>query len=135
MIADIKQIIVNKLKELYPVSKVYAEDVPQNFKTASFMINITNQDYSKRLNTIYKSILSFDIAFFSGKEDNELKEDCYTVQMNLFRSFDLVGGYRILNKQAVIVDNVLHFTFEITISEMLQENNIKMNKQKTNTNI
>ncbi len=135
MIVDIKQIIADKLKELYSTSKVYVEDVPQNFKTASFMITLTNQDYSKRLNTVYKSTLSFDIAYFSNRKDNEIKDDCHIVQMNLFRSFDLVGGYRILNKQAVIVDIVLHFTFDIVVSEMLQENYTKMQKQRTNTNI
>lgn len=135
MIADIKQVIADKLKELYTGCTIYVEDVPQDFETPSFMITLINQDYGKRLNTVYKSTLSFDVAYFSDKSNQDIKEDCYTVQMNLFRSFDLVGGYRIINKQAIIVDNVLHFTFDITVSEMLNESYAKMQKQRTNTNI
>lgn len=135
MINETKQAIANKLKELYPAHKVYMEDVPQNFKTPSFLLILTDQDYNKLLLNKFKSLLSFDVAYYSDKDKIEIKEDCQDVQINLFRSFDLVGGYRIKSKQAAIVDNVLHFTFSIEISEMFQEDYIKMQKQQTNTNI
>ena len=135
MISNVKQVIAAKLKQLYPNNTIYDEDVPQNFREPSFLITLTNQDYGKLLNAKFKSLLSFDIAFFSGKDKTEIKEDCQKVQMALFRVFDLVGGYRILNKQATIVDNVLHFTFNIEVSEMLEENYAKMQKQQTNTKL
>jgi hypothetical protein len=135
MISNVKQVIATKLKQLYPSHTIYDEDVPQNFREPSFLIALTNQDYGKRLNTKFKSLLSFDIAYFSDKGKTDIKEDCQDVQMMLFRAFDLVGGYRILNKQATIVDNVLHFTFNIEVSEMLEENYAKMQKQQTNTKL
>ena len=135
MINNIKQAISDKLKQLYPRHTIYDEDVPQNFREPSFLITLTNQDYGKLLNTKFKSLLSFDISFFSDKDKTEIKEDCQGVQMALFRAFDLVGGYRILNKQASIVDNILHFTFDVSVSEMIEEDSTKMQKQQTNTNL
>lgn len=135
MINNIKQAIADKLKALYPVNSIYTEDVPQDFKKSSFMITLADQDYNKRLSNKYKSLLTFDVSYFSDKSKTEIKEDCQAVQMDLFRGFDLVGGYRIKSKQAITVDNVLHFTFNIEVSEMLKEDYIKMQKQQTNTNI
>lgn len=135
MINSIKQAIVNKLTELYPINAIYDEDVPQNFKTPSFLITLIDQDYNKKLNVNFKSLLSFDVAYFSNKENNEIKNDCLTVQLNLIRSFDLIGSYRILNKQTTITDNVLHFTFNINYSEIKVDVEIPMQTQQTNTNM
>lgn len=132
MISNIKQAIVNKLLELYPDYTIYDEDVPQNFKTPSFLISLIEQNYSKRLNNKYKSTLSFDIAYFSDVDSTEIKNDCLDVQIDLIRAFDLVGSYRVLNKQATITDDVLHVTFDINYSELKEEEFTKMQKQTTN---
>lgn len=132
MISDIKQAIVNKLLELYPNYVVYDEDIPQNFKTPSFLITLVEQNYNKRLNNKYQSTLSFDIAYFSDKSSTEIKNDCLDVQIDLIRAFDLVGSYRVLNKQATITDDVLHITFDINYSEVKEEEFVKMQKQTTN---
>ncbi len=135
MINEVKQAIVNKLLELYPGYTIYDEDVPQNFRKQSFLISLTDQDYDKRLNCKFKSLISFDVAYFSNKGVAEIKSDCLDKQMNLLRSFDLIGSYRVLNKQATITDNVLHFTFDINFSEIKEDISDKMQKQQTNTNI
>lgn len=136
MINDVKRAIAMKLNELYPNHTVYDEDVPKNFKTPSFMITLIEQDYNKRLNTRFQSLLSFDVAYFSDRKVEEIKNDCYSVQLDLLRNFDLAGGYRILNKQATITDNVLHFTFNVNYSEMKLEELEKMKEiEELNTNI
>ncbi len=135
MINNTKQAIVDKLIELYPGYKIYDEDIPQNFKKPSFLISLTDQDYSKRLNSKFKSLISFDVAYFSNKRVTEIKEECQKVQMTLFRGFDLIGSFRVFNKQSNITDNVLHFTFDIQFSEIKEEVSDKMQKQQTNTNI
>ncbi|MCF6466347.1 phage tail terminator family protein [Clostridium sp. Cult2] len=135
MINSVKREIVNKLLVLYPNYTIYDEDIPQNFKKPSFLITLIDQDYSKRLNTKFKSLLSFDIAYFSNSRTTEIKEDCLSVQLNLFREFDLIGTYRVLNKQATITDNVLHFTLDINYSEIKKDLRILMQQQQTNTNI
>lgn len=135
MISDIKQAIVNKLLELYPTYTIYDGDVPQNFKTPSFLITLFDQDYSKRMNSKFKSLLSFDIAYFSDKKITEIKNDCHRVQLDILRSFDLIGTFRAQNKQATITDNVLHVTFDVNYSEMKVETSTPMRTQQTNTNI
>jgi len=135
MINSVKQAIVDKLVELYSGYTIYDEDVPQNFKKKSFLITMIEQDYNKRLNTKYKSLMSFDIAYFSDKKVTEIKADCVLVQLNLLRSFDLISGYRILNKQATTTDNVLHFTFDVKYSEIKEEIATIMQTETTNTNI
>jgi len=136
MISSIKQAIVNKLLELYPSGyTIYDEDVPQNFKKKSFFITLIEQDYNKRLNTKYKSLMSFDVAYFSDKKVTEIKTDCILVQLNILRAFDLIGGYRILNKRAKITDNVLHFIFDVKYSEFKEEIATIMQTETTNTNI
>ncbi|MDR7856304.1 DUF6838 family protein [Tissierella sp.] len=126
MISNIRQEIVNKLLELYPTYTVYVDDIPQNFQKPSFLIDLIEQDYEKRMNRKFNSLLSFDIAYFSNSKLKDLKEDCQEVKLNLFREMDLIGSYRALSKQATITDNVLHFTFNINYSEIKVEQFEKM---------
>ena len=135
MINDVKQAIVNKLLELYPTYTIYDEDIPQNFRTPSFLVTVIEQNYGKRLDNKYNSTVSFDVTYFSDKGKNEIKSDCQAVQVNLLRAFDLMGGFRAQNLQATIVDNVLHITFDVNYSELKIEEFAKMQTQTTNTNL
>lgn len=138
MISGIKQVIINKLLELYPASSgytIYDEDMPQSFTKPSFLITLKDQNYSKRMNMKFKSLLSFDVAYFSDKEASGIKADCLDVKLTLFRSFDIIGTYRVLNKHATITDNVLHLTFDINYSEINVAAETKMQQIQTNTNI
>ena len=135
MINSVKQAIVNNLAEIYPGRTIYDEDVPQNFKVPSFLITLIDQDYNKRMNVKFRSLLSFDIAYFSDKEVTEIKTDCIYVQQALFRGFDTIETYRVINKQSNVTDNVLHFTFGINYSEIKATMETKMQTQQTNTNL
>ena len=136
MISDIKQAIAQKILELYPSATIYDEDIPQNFKTPSFLVTVIEQNYGKRLANKYNSTVSFDVAYFSNKGKNEIKSDCQAVQVNLLRAFELVGTFRVQNLQATIVDNVLHITFDVRYSEIKTGEEIpKMQDQVTNTDI
>jgi len=136
MINDIKQAIAQKIHEQYPSSTIYDEDIPQNFKTPSFLVTVIEQSYGKRLANKYNSTVSFDVAYFSDKGKNETKSDCQAAQVNLLRAFELVGTFRVQNLQATIVDNVLHITFDVRYSEIKTGEEIpKMQAQATNTDI
>ena len=136
MIDEIKQAIAQKILELYPTATIYDEDIPQNFKTPSFLVTVIEQNYGKRLANKYNSTVSFDVAYFSNKGKNEIKSDCQAVQVNLLRAFELVGTFRVQNLQATIVDNVLHITFDVRYSEIKTGEEIpKMQAQATNTDI
>ena len=135
MISSVKSAIATKLAEVLPVAKIYDEDIPQNFKTPCFIVSLIDQDYSKRMANRYKSLLSFDVAYHSNKGKTEIKSDCQAVQVALFRAFDTFGTYRAQNKQATIVDNALHFTFDVPYSELKEEPFVAMQTQTTNTNL
>lgn len=135
MISEIKQAIAQKILELYPTATIYDEDIPQNFKTPSFLVTVIEQSYGKRLANKYSSTVSLDVAYFSNKEKNEIKSDCQAVQVKLLRAFALVDSFRIRNLQSNITDNVLHVTFNINYSEIRSESFNLMQKQTTNTNI
>ena len=135
MISEIKQAIVQEILGLYPTVTVYADDIPQNFKKPSFLLTLIEQSYGKRLDNKFTSAVSLDLAYFSDKEKSDIKSDCQAVQVDILRAFDLVGGFRIRNLQATIVDNVLHITFDISYSELKIEEFAKMRTQTTTTNI
>jgi len=135
MINEIKQAIAQKIHEQYPSSTIYDEDIPQNFKTPSFLVTVIEQNYGKRLANKYNSTVSFDVAYFSNKGKNEIKSDCQAVQENLLRAFDVLGTFRVQNLQATIVDNVLHITFDVMYSEIRKEEFPKIQEFTSNTNI
>jgi len=135
MISEIKRAIAQKIHEMYPSAAIYDEDIPQNFKTPSFLVTVIEQSYGKRLANKYNSTVSFDVAYFSDKGKNEVKSDCQAVQGNLLRAFDVMGTFRVQNLQATIVDNVLHITFDVMYSEIREEEIPKMQAQATNTDI
>lgn len=130
-----KKAITQKLKELYPNYQVYADNVPQNFKTPAFVIYVIEQEYNKRLDNKYNGRISLDVAYFSDKGKNEIKSDCLTMQETLLREFDTFGAFRAINKNARITDNVLHITFDVSYSELKIEEFAKMQTQTTNTNL
>lgn len=131
MVNDIKQYIVNTLVSIYYEITIYDEDIPQNFKTPCFLITLVDHKYDKRIDNKFNGEVSFDISFFSSKEKTEMKNDYIKVQQDLFRSFNLIGSYRPINKNATIVDNVLHFTFDVKYSEVENERINKIQNIKT----
>jgi hypothetical protein len=134
MISEIKQAIKNKLLEIYPTGyTIYDEEIPEDYIKPSLFLTLVNQNYSRRMNNKYTSLLSFDLTYYSNS--SELRMDCLRVQLDLLRTFDLVGAYRILNKNAKITDNVLHFTFDIRYSEIIKDEIVLMQQQQINTKL
>ena len=134
MISDVKAAITGKLMELYPAGYgVYDEFVPEAAAKPYFLVSVTNQIYSKRINNKYSSMLSLDITFHSDQA--AVRIDAITKQEELLRGFDFVSNYKVKNKAAKITDNVLHFTFDIQYYEMSPEEFILMQQQTIHTTI
>jgi hypothetical protein len=134
MVSDINKAIKDKLLSLYPDITIYDEKVPQKFKTPSFFISIYDQDYEKRLNTKYRSTVSYNIAYFPNEEYSKNNE-MYLVQENLLRELNIIGSYRTINKKANITDDVLHILFDIKYSEILEDTTPKAITSNTNLNV
>lgn len=134
MISDVKAAIISKLMELYPTGYgIYDEVVPEAVAKPYFLISVTNQSYSKRINNRYSSTLTLDITYQSDQA--AVRVDAITKQETLLRGFDSVSNYKVKNKAAKITDNVLHFTFDIQYYEMSQEEFILMQQQTIHTTI
>jgi hypothetical protein len=134
MISEVKQAIKDILMEIYPTGyTIYDEEIPESYNKPSFYLTLVNQNYNRRMKNKYTSLLSFDLAYYSNS--SELRTDCLRVQLDLLRVFDLVGTYRILNKNAKITDKVLHFTFDIRCSEFIKDEVIPMQQQHINTKL
>lgn len=135
MTDDIIAAIETQLKTLCPT--VYRFYCPQNFKTPSFLISVTDQDYKRLLTGSFSGKLSLDVQYFSGAKSVDIKAiraDCVSMQETLLRGFNLVGSFRVLNKDARITDNVLHFTFDVKYSERVSNNDPLMQSMTQNTN-
>jgi len=135
MISEIKQDIAQKIHEQYPSATIYDEDIPQNFKTPSFLVTLIEHTYNKRMGNKFNSTVSIDVAYFSDKGKNEIKSDCAETQEKLLREFAIHGDFRAQNIQANITDNVLHITFTVSYSELVEEDNIKIQAHTLNENI
>lgn len=122
MTDDIITAIETELKTLCPT--VYRFYCPQKFKTPSFLISVTDQGYGRLLRGSFAGKISLDIQYFSGAKSVDIKAartDCVSMQEILLRRFNLIGGFRCINKDARITDNVLHFTFGVKYRECVAE--------------
>lgn len=129
MVDDIITAIETQLKTLFSSAVVYRHYQPQNFKTPSFLISVTDQNYEPLLSGYYSGKLSLDIQYFSSAKTVDIKAirtDCLTVQETLMREFDTFGDFRTLDKDARITDEVLHFTFNVNYREKLDVTNTLM---------
>jgi hypothetical protein len=125
MVNEIKQAIANILHELFPNAEIYDEDVPQGFKTPSFLIIVVESSYKKAIDEKYNASVSFDLAYFPERE-YESKNECYEVSQNILRAFDVLNSYKVTNKTSSITDNVLHVKFTVKYREIKTSQSEKM---------
>ncbi|QOX63675.1 hypothetical protein FRZ06_10085 [Anoxybacterium hadale] len=138
MLNEIKQSIKDKLTALFPPEEGYAlfdEKVPEGSEKPYFLLLLTKQTYSKKLKNKYQSILYFDLGYYSNLDTAENKKDLMRVQEILVRSFDSAGTYRVRNKSAQIIEQVLHVTFDISYSEMKVEEAVSMQQIEATTSV
>ena len=134
MINEVKQAIINRLLEIYPTGyTVYDEELPAEYSRPAFYLSVVNQDYNRRMNDKYTSLISFDLAYYSNS--SEIRTDCLNIQEILLQAFDLAGTFRVLNRNAKITDNILHITFDIRYSQTTAKNMVYMQQQQTNTTL
>lgn len=134
LILEMKEVIKNTLIDVFKSFTIYDEKLPEIYETPSFVIMVTNQEYSKRMNNRYKNVVSFEITYYSNEDFTNLKADCFEVHRELVRVFDIIRTYRVINKKSSITDNVLHFTFDIETFEKKVEETVKMQDQQLRTN-
>ena len=118
MIEKLYKNIAAGLKAVRPC-KVYVEDVPQNFAQPSFLITFYEQEPSRGINGRLKNSVRIDVLYFRESE-NEPFEECWRVGEDLSREFAMTD-FKIRNRGLKIVDNVLHFLFDVDYREYLPD--------------
>ncbi len=100
---------------------VYQEDVPQNFKTPSFMVTIYEQNPSRGINGRLKNEVNMDILYFpENKGKDQIQEECWMVGQALTREFT-APGFKLKNRNLKIEDDVLHFLFDVDYREVRED--------------
>lgn len=133
MIRDLKNTIKQQLSGLYTEYTIYEDEIPEIHETPAFLVQLTGQEYNKRLSNNYQSILSFDVTYYSNQEGAAMKTDEQEVQLTLLRAFETVPGYRIQKRKASILEQVLHLTFEVVVHERKTAEAVKMQQSQLQT--
>lgn len=133
MIEKLYRNIAAGLKKIRPCSKVYVEDVPQNFKQPSFLILFYDQNPSGGINGRLKNTVGVDVSYFpeSGNGGNE---ECWETGQDLSREFT-IEGFKIKNRNLKITDRVLHFMFDVEYRECPESDMQTMQTLSRKTNM
>lgn len=132
MIDRLYKSIAAGLKQIRPC-KVYVEDVPQNFMQPSFLITFYEQLPTHGINRKLKNTVGVDISYFP-ESGSEPFEECWRIGEDLSREF-AAADFKIRNRNLKIVDNVLHFLFDVDYREFLPDNTPAMQTLAQHTNI
>lgn len=98
---------------------VYKEDIPQNFKQPSFLVEIYDQNPSRGINGRMKNTVSLDIQYFPESRKDE-ETECWEVGETLNRELQ-PEHFKIKNRNMKITDKVLHFQFDVDYREVKSE--------------
>lgn len=112
---------------------IYTEDVPQNFMQPSFLISFYDQNPSRGINGRLKNSINADISYFPEIE-NEANEECWQIGEDLIREF-CIKDFKIKNRNLKIVDQVLHFTFDVRYREYKNDDSSQMQDLTQKTGI
>lgn len=115
MITELYKEIAAALRAV-KVCPVYKEDIPQNFRQPSFLVEIYDQNPSRGINGRMKNTVSFDVLYFPESQKDE-ETECWEVGERLNRGFQ-PEHFKIKNRNMKITDKVLHYQFDVDYREI-----------------
>ncbi|WP_459611998.1 phage tail terminator family protein [Clostridium botulinum] len=132
-INDLRIGINQVLDKEFPNTAIYNEEIEQGFEEPCFFIKVLSSGQDKELNIRYKKNISFDIHYFSDKEDINL--DCNDMVDKLYEVLEYVkvnnSLYRSSEMTHEVIDGVLHFMLQFNYHVLKEiEKAPKMNKLK-----
>lgn len=99
------------LDDEFPNIKIHDEKIKQGFEELCFFIKVLNSGQNKEINKRYKKNVSFDIHYFSDKDD--INSDCNDMADKLYEVLEYVtvsnSIYRASGMNHQVIDDVLHF--------------------------
>ncbi|MFV3013534.1 DUF6838 family protein [Clostridium botulinum] len=132
-INDLRIGINQTLDKEFPNINIYGEEIKQGFEEPCFFIKVLSSEQGKELNIRYKKNISFDIHYFSDKED--INSDCNDMADRLYEVLEYVKAnnslYRANEMTYEVIDGVLHFMLQFNYHVLKEiEEAPKMNKLK-----
>lgn len=109
---DITTLISSKLVEIFGEdTTIYRENVKSGFEKNSFFIPAVNIRSKAQLNLIHGITYNCQVIYFP--HDYHENDDIQEVQDNLIIDFLKLGNNDVFNRNFVVSDNSLVFTFDL----------------------
>ena len=110
---QIKNAIMEKLKQEFPDYKRYGEEIKQGFQAPCFFLAVINtSSKQKMIGKRYQRTISLDVHFFPAKQENQ-NEQMYDMRDLLYLILEVlhIDGQILRGSEMnyEIVDGVLHF--------------------------
>lgn len=115
MITELYKEIAAALKAV-KACPIYREDILQNFRQPSFLVEIYDQNPTRGINGRMRNTVSFDVQYFPESRENE-ETECWEVGEALNRGFQ-PAHFKLKNRNQKITDKVLHFQFDVDYREI-----------------
>lgn len=120
---------LNKIK----TCKVYSDSVPETMELPAFLITISEQNPTNGINNCIKNTVGIDLMYFPESKE-KLQEECWLIGQEMNRHFRILN-FKIKNRNLKILDDVLHYKFEVSYQEILNESLPPMQELYQNTGI
>lgn len=137
-INDLRISINKTLDQSFPSINIYGEEIKQGFEEPCFFVKVLSSGQDKELNIRYKKNISFDIHYFSDKDD--INSDCNDMSDRLYEALEYVkvnnSLFRPTKMTHEVIDGVLHFMLQFSfhvIKEISEVDKIKKLKVEVNS--
>ncbi len=137
MVESLYKAIAAECRSSVPeLKKIYRDNIPQNMEFPCILVEITETTVNRRLSERQRIKQNFDVQYFPGDESENRRKECEKVKQKMLRRFDVVSAdgisFYVRNKNASIVDDVLHLLFDVTYTEYEKKEIPKMEEMNTN---
>ena len=137
MVESLYKAIAAECRSSVPeLKKIYRDNIPQNMEFPCILVEIMETTANRRLSERQRIKQNFDVQYFPGDESENRRKECEKVKQKMLRRFDVVSAdgisFYARNKNASIVDDVLHLLFDVTYTEYEKKEIPKMEEMNTN---
>ena len=137
MVESLYKAIAAECRSSVPeLKKIYRDNIPQNMEFPCILVEIMETTANRRLSERQRVKQNFDVQYFPGDESENRRKECEKVKQKMLRRFDVVSAdgisFYVRNKNASIVDDVLHLLFDVTYTEYEKKEIPKMEEMNTN---
>lgn len=116
MIVAILEAVSKRLKEDFPETRVYVNEVKQGLHPPCFLVAVLEPSRARLVGEWWRQEQLFDVAYFPKMEDNN---ELYAIGGALFDTLETIalpdGGLRGTSMRFEVVDGVLHFFVKYTV--------------------